>query len=180
MAGALAGSMIPDHRQCPMFEASASMAAYNPLSYHNGSVWPHDNALIAAGLMRYDLDSHAHRIIEAMCDVTRFHGGRLPELFSGIDREELTVPAVYAESCIPQAWAAASPLLFIRSLLRLEPDVPKSVVRVAPAFPATMTRLALERLPLGGRRLDLTVVDPPAVEVHGLPDGFELVRTRTG
>src|SRR4051794_39620532 len=103
---------------------ASSMAAYNPMSYHNGSVWPHDNALLAAGLMRYGFVEHAQRIARGLVDAAAFFGGRLPELFCGFDRDEFPAPVPYPTSCSPQAWAAASPLLLLRSLLRFDPAVP--------------------------------------------------------
>ena len=88
---------------------ASSMSAYNPMSYHNGSVWPHDNALIAAGLMRYGYVEHAQRIATGLLDAAARFGGRLPELFCGFDRTEFDAPVPYPTSCSPQAWAAASP-----------------------------------------------------------------------
>ncbi|MCU1343944.1 MAG: Amylo-alpha,6-glucosidase, partial [Acidimicrobiia bacterium] len=85
---------------------ATSMAAYNPVSYHNGSIWPHDNAICAAGLSRYGFSEAAHRIIEGQLAVATAGSGRLPELFAGFDRAELPVPASYPTSCSPQAWAA--------------------------------------------------------------------------
>ena len=103
---------------------ASTMAAYNPVSYHNGSVWPHDNALCAAGLARYGHIDAAHRVIEAQLAVAATAAGQLPELFAGFDRSVISVPAAYPASCSPQAWAAASPLLWLRTLLGLEPWAP--------------------------------------------------------
>jgi len=103
---------------------AATMAAYNPVSYHNGSIWPHDNAICAAGLVRYGHTDHTHRVITAELDVAAALGGTLPELFAGFDRDELHAPAPYPTSCSPQAWAAAAPLLWLRTLLRLDPWTP--------------------------------------------------------
>ena len=153
---------------------ATSMAAYNPISYHNGSVWPHDNALIAAGLMRYGHVTAAHRIISAMLDVSAANNGRLPELLSGISREELSTPAVYPTSCIPQAWAAASPLLFMRTLLRFDPWMPHRQVWVAPQLPEGMRRLAVSRIPLDGRRVSIQTASG-TTEVSGLADDLELI-----
>jgi glycogen debranching enzyme len=130
--------------------------AYNPVSYHNGSVWPHDSALAAAGLMRYGLVDHAHRVIEALLAVARTAGGRLPELFAGFARDELPSPAAYPTSCVPQAWAAAAPLLLLRSLLRLEPEAPDQLW-VAPALPSSIERLRVEGIEVAGQHLTLEV-----------------------
>lgn len=149
--------------------------AYNPVSYHCGSVWPHDNALIAAGLVRYGFVDHAHRIMRAILDVADANRGRLPELFSGIGRDELGVPAAYPTSCQPQAWAAATPLLFLRILLRFDPWVPHDRICMSPSFPDWLTQLTVEGIPLGGHRIDVAVEDGTVI-VNGLPDTIVLER----
>jgi glycogen debranching enzyme len=155
---------------------AASEPAYNPLSYHCGSVWPHDNALIAAGLVRYGLVSHAHRIMRGILDVADANDGHLPELFSGIGRDELGVPAPYPTSCQPQAWAAATPLLFLRLLLRLDPWLPQHHVCMAPALPPWLTHLQVEGIPLGGERVDVRVTTGTTI-VTGLGVGVVLDRS---
>jgi glycogen debranching enzyme len=155
---------------------ATSMAAYNPVSYHCGSVWPHDNAIVAAGLMRYGFVDEATRIIEGLLAAAATSGGRLPELFSGLSRDELAVPAAYPTSCVPQAWAAATPLLFLRLLLRLDPWVPHGRVWLAPALPPSVRRLRVERIPIGDDRMDVDVVDG-AVRVEGLGPEVELVQS---
>jgi glycogen debranching enzyme len=102
-------------RDCP---------GYNPISYHCGSVWPHDNAIIASGLMRYGMVDRAQAVITAVLDAAVSQRGRLPELYSGLDRAELPTVVSYPTSCSPQAWASGTPLLFLRTLLRLDPWVP--------------------------------------------------------
>jgi glycogen debranching enzyme len=153
---------------------ASSMAAYNPMSYHNGSVWPHDNALIAAGLMRYGFVEHAQRITEGLVEASAFFGGRLPELFCGFDRTDFEAPIPYPTSCSPQAWAAASPLLLLRSLLRFDPAVPDGRLWLAPRLPVALGDLRIERLPVAGTRVGITVTGG-AVETSGLPDGVEVV-----
>jgi glycogen debranching enzyme len=111
---------------------SAAMGAYNPLSYHNGSVWPHDNAITVAGLMRYGFVEQAQRLTLALLDAGVAFAGRYPELWSGFDREEFTMPLPYPTSCSPQAWAAASPWLLLRSLLCLQPDLLQGSLTVEP------------------------------------------------
>lgn len=152
----------------------ASMTGFNPLSYHCGSVWPHDNAIVAAGLMRYGHVREAQRIIMAMLDAAVAQGGRLPELFSGLDRLELPIVVPYPTSCSPQAWAAASPLLMLRTLLRLDPWVPRGKIWLHPALPEQIGRLHIGRIPLAGARVSVTV-EGDHVEVDGLPDDLELV-----
>jgi glycogen debranching enzyme len=138
---------------------ATSMAAYNPVSYHNGSVWPHDNAICAAGLNRYGFTEAAHRIIDGQLAAARAHGDRLPELFAGFDREVLPVPGAYPASCSPQAWAAASPLLWLRTLLRLDPWMPHGTVWIAPELPPSIGTLEVRGIRLGDATLDIAVDD---------------------
>jgi glycogen debranching enzyme len=152
----------------------ASMGGYNPLSYHCGSVWPHDNAIVAAGLMRYGYVKEAQRVIMAVIDAAMAQGGRLPELYSGLDRMELPLVVSYPTSCSPQAWAAASPLLMLRTLLRLDPWVPRGKVWLHPALPEQIGRLHVGRIPLAGARVSVTV-EGDSVSVEGLPADLELV-----
>ena len=105
------------------------------MSYHNGSVWPHDSALIASGLMRYGFVTEAQRIASGLLDAADAFAGRLPELFCGFDRSEFPAPVPFPTSCSPQAWAAAAPLHLMRSLLRFDPWVPRGKAWLAPAFP---------------------------------------------
>jgi len=152
---------------------ASSMAAYNPVSYHNGSVWPHDNAIVAAGLSRYDFHDHAHRIIEAQVAVAASHGGALPELFAGFGREEVGVAAGYPTSCSPQAWAAAAPLLWLRTLLRLDPWATHGQVWLDPHLLPSMRRLQVRGVRVAGRSLTIDVVDG-MVDVSGA-GGLEVV-----
>jgi glycogen debranching enzyme len=95
---------------------SSEMAAYNPVSYHNGSVWPHDTALAVAGLVRYGFRDQAAQLAHGLVEASSFFGGRLPELFCGFSRTEFPVPIAYPTSCSPQAWAAAVPFSLATSL----------------------------------------------------------------
>lgn len=145
---------------------ATSMRAYNPVSYHNGSVWPHDNALCAAGLARYDFVEAAHRVIGAQIDVAAAHDGRLPELFAGFDRGAPPSPAAYPTSCSPQAWAAAAPLLWLRTLLGLDPCAPAGQVLLRPELPDWMQRLRVDGVLIGGERLTVAI-EGDRVEVTG-------------
>ncbi len=136
---------------------ATSMSAYNPVSYHNGSVWPHDNALCAAGLMSYGMVDEAHRVIEGLLAVAGASDGRLPELFAGLSRDEVSVPAAYPTSCVPQAWAAAAPLVLIRTMLRLDPAAAEKRLWIAPALPDGISRLRVEGIEVAGRRLTVDV-----------------------
>ena len=153
---------------------ASNMGAYNPMSYHNGSVWPHDNALIAAGLMRYGFVEEAQRIALALLDAAELLGGRLPELFCGFDRAEFAAPVPYPTSCAPQAWAAAAPLLLLRSLLRFDPSVSTGRVWCDPVMPARLAPLRVERLNLAGCAVTVEVT-PNGSSVAGLPAGVELI-----
>jgi glycogen debranching enzyme len=152
---------------------ATSMGGYNPVSYHCGSVWPHDTAIVAAGLARYGMMDEALRLVAGLFDAAMAFGGRLPELFAGLDRNELAVPVAYPTSCSPQAWAAAAPLLCLRTILRLDPWVPQGVTWVAPVLPDGVGRLAVRGIPLGGARVDV-LVEGDHVVVEGVPDGLEL------
>jgi glycogen debranching enzyme len=114
---------------------ATTMGAYNPASYHNGSVWPHDTAISVAGLVRYGFLAHAQRVAVGLVEAASFFSGRLPELFCGFDKTVLPGPVPYPTSCSPQAWAAAAPVSLVVSLLGLDPDVPGGTLRVAPALP---------------------------------------------
>jgi glycogen debranching enzyme len=151
-----------------------TMGGYNPISYHCGSVWPHDTAIVAAGLARYGFMDHAVRVITALLDAAVHQGGRLPELFSGLARSDFPSPVGYPTSCSPQAWAAASPLLCLRTLLRLDPWVPYGKTWLSPVLLPGMHRLHVEGIPLAGSRVTVEV-EGDDVSVTGLPAEIELV-----
>jgi glycogen debranching enzyme len=158
---------------------ATSMGAYNPMSYHNGSVWPHDTAIAVAGLLRY---AHvpgavelAQRLADGLLDAAAAFGGRLPELFCGFPRSGFSPPVPYPTSCSPQAWAAAAPLLLVRAFLGLQPHVPHRTLTVAPHLPPRWGRLRLRQLRLGSVTADVTATGLEAT-VEGLPDDW----TRTG
>jgi glycogen debranching enzyme len=150
------------------------MGAYNPLGYHNGSVWPHDNAIIAAGMSRYGFTDQARQVASGILDAAAAFGGRLPELFCGFDRAEYASPVPFPTSCSPQAWAAATPLLLMRTLFRLEPSVSQGEVRIAPILPERFLPLSLSNIIIGGTRVSVRT-DGSTVDVHGLPTGVRLV-----
>jgi len=97
---------------------SSECPGFNPMSYHNGSVWPHDNAIIAAGLKRYGHGGAVIQIATALFDVSAgARDFRLPELYCGFDRSERAAVVAYPVACIPQAWAAAAPFLILQAML---------------------------------------------------------------
>ncbi len=154
---------------------ASSSPAYNPVSYHCGSVWPHDTAIAAAGLMRYGLVEEAHRLIRRSAGPGVAEEGRLPELVAGFSRHEFPLPVPYPTSCSPQAWSAASPLLLLRTLLRFDPAVPLGKLFVDPVLPGGDRTPPRGGGPPGGwshqhrrRRRD--------VEIGGVPEGIEVVR----
>ena len=101
---------------------SAADAGFNPLSYHNGTVWPHDNSLIAWGLARYARWQEAQRIIRRMLNAGKHFEYQLPEVFAGLPRAETPFPIAYPTAARPQAWAAGTPVLLLQLLLGLQPD----------------------------------------------------------
>jgi len=136
---------------------AASMAAYDPMSYHNGSVWPHDNALCAAGLMRYGFTARAERVAEAVFGAAAHFGYRLPELFCGLPRDRYPDPIPYPASCSPQAWAAAAPLQLLSTLLRIAPQPGAARLLGTPAVPGRYLPLQVAGLRLASSRLTIDV-----------------------
>ena len=160
---------------------STAMVSYDPMSYHCGSVWPHDNAFAASGLMRYGFVDEAHQVIRGILDAASASGGRLPELFSGIARSDIAVPVSYPASCSPQAWAAATPLQFLRLLLRLDPWIPHGSIWLDPHLPAGVDELTVSRIPLcAGAGVTVSVRVNGAeqsVDVSGLDSVVSLIRS---
>jgi glycogen debranching enzyme len=128
---------------------------YNPIEYHNGTVWPHDNSFIAAGLARYGYREEAARIAAAMFDAATFFDYRLPETFAGYPRERTRFPVEYPTACSPQAWATGAPLLLVRVLLGLEPDGDQ--LGIDPVLPENIEELALRGIPGRWGRTDAVV-----------------------
>ena len=136
---------------------SCTESAFNPMSYHCGSVWPHDNAIIGYGMARYGLHREASILFQALYD-TALHFGeyRLPELFCGIDRELKSEPVHYPVSCSPQAWAAGAPFLLLTGLLGLQPNADQGeLLIVDPHLPPFLNTLRIENLRIGSSRLTL-------------------------
>jgi len=136
---------------------STSDAAYSPLSYHNGTVWPHDTALAAWGLGRYGHWDAVHRVASALFEAARHFGWSLPEVFAGYDRAETPFPIGYPTAARPQAWAAGTPLLLLRLLLGLEPDTANGRLDTLPgAKPFDHAPLALRGVQALGRSWDVS------------------------
>ena len=152
---------------------ASDMGAYNPASYHNGSVWPHDNAIVAAGLMRYGFVEEANRIVFGMFEAATRFGGRLPELFCGFERERYPEPVSYPASCSPQAWAAATPFSLLRTTLRFDPSVPTGDVWLAPTSSEYLGDIHLRNVPFAGARISVDAARQGA-SVVGLPAGLTM------
>ena len=136
---------------------ATSEARYNPMSYHNGSVWPHDNALIAAGMARYGYKEGAVRILTGLFDASLFLDlHRLPELFCGFLRRPGESPTLYPTACAPQAWASAAGFLLLQSCLGLQIDAPRGRLSfVNPVLPPFLERVEIRDLTIGNARIDL-------------------------
>ncbi|HEY8432400.1 MAG TPA: amylo-alpha-1,6-glucosidase [Sandaracinaceae bacterium] len=132
---------------------------YNPMSYHNGSVWPHDTAIVADGLARYGYGAQALALFEALHDVSaRMELHRLPELICGFTRRRGEAPTLYPVACSPQAWAAAAVFLLLRACLGMRIDAERGRLSlVRPQLPAWLETVRLRNLRVGGDRVDLVL-----------------------
>jgi glycogen debranching enzyme len=132
---------------------------YNPMSYHNGSVWPHDNALIAAGLAAYGRREEAAKIFDGLYAASGYIDlRRLPELFCGFPRKQAQGPTFYPVACSPQAWAAAAPLSMVQSCVGLafDPDASHIIFR-EPMLPGFVNDLTLRHVSVKGGSADIAL-----------------------
>ncbi len=136
---------------------SADEQAYNPLDYQVGSVWPHDNSLIALGLRRYGFARHMTRVFTGMFDAaTQMERFRLPEVFDGFSRDEYEKPVPYPVACSPQAWAAGALPLMLQAALGLEPNALERTLHIhSPTLPGWMSSVIVRGLAVGQARVDL-------------------------
>ncbi|MEL6893476.1 MAG: amylo-alpha-1,6-glucosidase, partial [Actinomycetota bacterium] len=147
---------------------ASDAAGYNPLSYHCGSVWPHDTAIAVAGLAAACLDDAASVLAGGLLDASTHSGGRLPELFAGFARDDVGAPVPYPASCSPQAWSAAAPLLLVRAMLGLQPDAVAGRLLLRPRLAPGIDRLHVTGLPIGDATVDIRVEGADAtVDVVG-------------
>lgn len=131
---------------------------YNPASYHNGSVWPHDNSIIIQGLIRYNYPKEAAKVINSLLKASQyFKSHRLPELFCGFDHKEMKGPVEYPVACSPQAWASGSIYLIIQSLLGLNPEMANNKIYLKPIFPDEINKVEIKNLKIGDNRVDFTL-----------------------
>ncbi len=149
-------------------------ARYNPMSYHDGSIWPHDNALIALGFARYGLTHSVAHLFKGLFDAASYMDlRRLPELFCGFQRERRRGPVLYPVACAPQAWASATPFSLLEASLGLEFDAARGEIRLRnPRLPEFLNEVILRDLQLGASGVDLRV------RRHGEEVSLEVLRTR--
>jgi glycogen debranching enzyme len=142
---------------------ATSEARYNPMSYHNGSVWPHDNALIAAGFGRYGLRRQVLRVLEGLFGASQFlELRRMPELFCGFDRRTGEGPTLYPVACLPQAWASGSVFMVLQACLGLSVDAAAQEVRFDnPVLPEWLPEVRINHLEVGGATADLLLERHP-------------------
>jgi glycogen debranching enzyme len=138
---------------------ASSTPRYNPMSYHNGSVWPHDNAMIARGFARYGFRREAARIFEGLYAASTYIDlRRLPELFCGFPRQRSQGPTFYPVACAPQAWAATAPLSLVQSCLGLDFDIAAGRIHFErPVLPDFLDEIVLRRLVVGTGVIDVAL-----------------------
>jgi len=159
-AGMIANTLMQEHSFSGwgVRTLAVSEARFNPMSYHNGSIWPHDNALIAAGLARYGFKDQASRILSGLFDASLFVEYRLPELFCGFYRRDGEGPVPYPVACSPQSWSAASVFLLLQAILGMKIDAVTSRLSfVRPALPEFLDEIQIKNLKVGNGSVDLLV-----------------------
>jgi glycogen debranching enzyme len=136
---------------------SSAEARYNPVGYHLGTVWPHDNSIIAAGFRKYGFDDSACQVFTGIVEASKhFEKRRLPELFAGFSRDQFPIPVRYPVACHPQAWAAGSVPFMLESLLGLVPKAFENRLQILrPVLPDFVQSLELRRLRVGNSTVDL-------------------------
>ena len=138
---------------------SAREGGYNPIEYHDGTVWPHDTSIICAGLARHGFRDEACLLHHGLLEAAQHFGWRLPEVIAGYPRADTSFPVPYPTACSPQAWAAAAPVLTLQSVLGLRPDPVTRTLGVEPEVPAGLIDLSLTGVPAFGRLWDVEVAD---------------------
>lgn len=150
---------------------SSAHPAYNPYSYQKGSVWPHDNSLIALGFKRYGFHEQVSRIARDISGAaSHFQQNQLPELYSGVGREGGGFPVQYLGANVPQAWAAGTCFALIQAILGIQPDAPNNRLYVEPELPSWLPDITLSDLSFGGNTLDI------AFRREGHTTSFEVLR----
>ncbi|HYM51142.1 MAG TPA: glycogen debranching N-terminal domain-containing protein [Candidatus Limnocylindrales bacterium] len=160
---------------------SAASPHYNPMSYHNGTIWPHDNSIAAAGLRRYGRSREALRVIEGIMEAgIRMPQYRLPELFCGFKRDALfnTGPTEYLVSCNPQAWGAGAAFHLLQTGLGIVPDTTAGRVYIAPVPLPGVSSVEVRGMRIGGGRLSFRVSyngGRPQVDIHDQPEDLQVI-----
>lgn len=150
---------------------AARQRPYDPIGYHTGTVWPHDNALIAHGMRRYGFDREARQVLDQLALAGAFFPyARFPEVFCGFSAEEVPVPVQYPVACRPQAWASGAPLLMIRSYGGLSADAPAGRLYIdRPRLPGWLERMEILGMRVGDARLDLSFTNREGVTATEVP-----------
>src|SRR5439155_25311349 len=150
---------------------AARQRPYDPLGYHTGTVWPHDNALIAHGLKLYGFDAEAMKIIDQMSAAGMYFSySRYPELFCGFSQDDAPVPVEYPVACRPQAWSSGAPMLMLRSYAGITADAPDGKLYILrPQLPAWLDRLEITGLRVGRARVDLAFTARDGVPATQVP-----------
>jgi glycogen debranching enzyme len=145
--------------------------AYDPIGYHTGSIWPHDNALIAHGMKRYGFDREARGVLDQLALAGAFFPlARFPELFCGFSADDVPLPVQYPVACRPQAWSSGAPLLMVRSYAGLSADAPNNRLYIdRPRLPEWLERVEINGMRIGGDRLDLVFTNNQGVTATEVP-----------
>ena len=135
---------------------SANNPAYNPYSYHLGSIWPHDNGIIALGFKRYGKADEAAQVVRGISEAASFFSNyRLPEVYAGIELQPGTFPIQYLQANVPQAWAAGSVFQLLQAILGLQADAPNNRLNIDPDLPQWLPEITLRQIAVGNARVDL-------------------------
>jgi glycogen debranching enzyme len=150
---------------------ASRQGAFDPLGYHTGTVWPHDNALIAHGLKSYGFDREAMKVIDQLSLAGQYFSlARYPELFCGFSREDAPVPVQYPVACRPQAWSSGAPLLMLRSYAGISADAPDGKLYIVkPELPSWLERADVVGMRVGRARVDLTITSRDGVTATQIP-----------
>lgn len=192
--GHLLGTGLLDHEESALLAArlsapdldsghglrtlSSDSVAYNPYGYHIGSIWPHDTAIAVHGLVRAGFPEAAASLSEGLLTASAAFDARLPELFAGHGAATDVRPSPYPASCRPQAWAAASSVMVLQSVLGLSADVPGGTLTVAPGFADAYRPLTVEGLEVAGERLEISVAADGTAHIEA-PKGLAVKRQHT-
>jgi glycogen debranching enzyme len=135
---------------------SALNPAYNPHSYQLGSIWPHDNGIIALGFKRYGFATEVGRVARGISEAASYFSSyRLPELYAGIEQQPGRFPVQYPEANVPQAWAAGTVFHLLQAILGLQADAPNNRLYVNPDLPHWLPEITLRQIAVGNARVDL-------------------------